>query len=198
MSNGAGGDELLYKSDHVKFPTDWSRDGRYLLYYDIDPNSKRDLWVLPMDSKGSRKPVLFLQTPFNEDNAAFSPDGHWIAYHSDESGRDEVYVRPFPTPTGGGGKWMVSQGGGRNPRWRADEKELFYTNDEGNAMAVGVSISGAAIQPGTPKTLFRMPVGSAGLAASLDGQKFLVSIPEVESRQIPITIVMNWMSLLKG
>jgi Tol biopolymer transport system component len=90
MSNGAGGDEPLLKSDHVKFPTDWSRDGRFLLYYDIDPNAKRDLWVLPMDGQGPRKPVLFLQTPFNEDNGTFSPDGHWIAYHSDESGRDEV------------------------------------------------------------------------------------------------------------
>jgi hypothetical protein len=120
-----------------------------------------------------------------------------VAYHSDESGRDEVYVRPFPAAAGGGGKWMVSQAGGRTPLWRGDGKELFCRSEEGDVMAAPVSARGMAFQPGTPTALFRSPTGSAGLAVSADGQKFLVTMPEFESRQIPITIVLNWMSLLK-
>ena len=142
-SDGAGHEDLLLKSDHPKFATDWSRDGRFLLYYDVDPQTKSDLWVLPTDAvSDGRKPVPFLRTEFNEANGKFSPDGHWVAYESDESGRYEIYVRPFPAPDGGGGKWMVSQAGGRGPYWRGDGKELFYLAPDGNVMAAAVSTSG--------------------------------------------------------
>jgi Tol biopolymer transport system component len=200
-SDGAGEDELLFKSDHTKFVTDWSRDGRFLLYYDIDPKTKRDLWVLPMDgAAGERKPVPFLRTGFNEASGTFSPDGHWVAYHSDESGRNEIYVRPFPAPSSGGGKWMVSQGGGILPVWRGDGKELFFQALDGSIMAAAVMVTGGAtsvaFQPGPPKALFKMLVGSRAWDATADGKKFLLTVPVAVTAQTPFTIVLNWMSLL--
>ncbi len=201
-SNGAGQDQLLFKSDHVKVVEDWSRDGRFLLYYDVDPKTKSDLWVLPMDGassgekQGGRKPVPFLRTDFDEQNAKFSPDGHWVAYQSDESGRNEIYVRPFPAADGGG-KWTVSQGGGTQPRWRGDSKELFYLAPDGNVMAVPVSTSVDGFQPGTLAALFKGPPNADGWDVSADGKRFLFPVPAGESAQAPFTIVQNWISLLK-
>jgi hypothetical protein len=195
-SNGSGQDELLFKSDHLKFATGWSRDGRYLLYYEPDPKTKRDLWVLPMDAASSgRKPIPFLRTDFDELNGKFSPDSHWIAYQSDESGRYEIYVRPFPAVEGGG-KWTVSHGGGIQPHWRGDGKELFYTGPDSSLMAVPVSASGAVFQPGTPAALFRAPPG-VPWDVTADGKRFLLPIPSGEATQTPFTVVQNWTSLLK-
>ena len=201
-SSGAGEDDLLFKSDHTKFVTDWSHDGRFLLYYDIDPKTKRDLWVLPLaGAAGERKPVPFLRTEANEAAGTFSPDGHWVAYHSDESGRNEIYVRPFPPPIGGGGKWMISQGGGTLPAWRDDGKELFFQSPDSRIMTAAVTVTGdatgAALQPGPPKPLFRMAIGSRGWDVTADGQKFLLTVPVGVTEQTPFTIVLNWMSLLK-
>ena len=196
-SNGAGQDELLFNSDNIKVPTDWSRDGRYLLYWDQDPKTKRDLWVLPMDGASSeRKPVPFLRTDFDEDYGRFSPDVHWIAYESNESGRLEIYVRPFPAAQGGGGKWMVSHGGGTQPRWRGDGKEVFYLAPDGGVMAVPVSTKGAAFEVGTPAVLFKGPPNE-GWDVSADGKRFLFPIPSGDNVQAPFTVVQNWMSLLK-
>ena len=101
--------------------TDWSDDGRFLLFYRVDPQTDRDLWVLPME--GDRTPWVFLKTPFDERNASLSPDGRWVAYQSNESGRTEIYVRPFAAPAASdaaalaaGGKWQVSTAGGVDPR----------------------------------------------------------------------------------
>jgi len=176
-ANGAGEDELLLKSTDNKYVNDWSRDGRFLLYEEQSAKEGRDLWVLPMDGAGERKPASFLSTPFNETMGRFSPDGRWIAYASDESGRYEIYVRPFPPPAGGGGKWMVSQGGGVEPRWRRDGKELFYIGADGQVMVSGVSASGAAFQRGVPKPLFKVQIISgASWDVSADGTKFLFPI----------------------
>ena len=193
---------MLFKSDHVKFAEDWSRDGRFLLYYDVDPKTKSDLWVLPMDGassgekQGGRKPVPFLRTDFDERNAKFSPNGHWVAYQSDESGRNEIYVRPFPAANGGG-KWTVSQGGGTQPRWRGDNKELFYLAPDGNVMAVQVSASVNGFRPGTPAALFKSPPNAGGWDVSADGKRFLFPVPARDAAQAPFTIVQNWISLLK-
>jgi Tol biopolymer transport system component len=200
-SNGAGQDELLLKSNHQKYPTDWSSDGRYLLYSDLDPKTKPDLWVLPMESASSeRKPVLFLRTDLHTDlykgNGKFSPDVHWIAYESTESGRVEIYVQPFPSAEGGGGKWMVSHGGATQPRWRGDGKELLYLAADGNVMAVPVSTSGAAFEAGTPAVLFKGPPNH-GWDVSADGKRFLFPVPSGDTAQAPFTVVQNWMSLLK-
>jgi Tol biopolymer transport system component len=197
-SDGAGQDELLFQSEHNKSVTDWSRDGRFLLYDDADPKTKFDLWVLPMEvQQGERKPIPFLRTEFNEREAKFSPDGHWIAYRSDESGINEIYVRPFPAPEGGGGKSIVSQAGGMDAHWRGDGKELFYLAPDGNVMAVPVSTSGSAFQPGAPAVLFKGPANPFGWDVTADGKRFLFAVPVGESAQAPFTVILNWMSLLK-
>jgi eukaryotic-like serine/threonine-protein kinase len=167
-----------------------------LLYTDIDPKTKGDLWVLPMDGPSSeRKPVPFLRTDLSETNGKFSPDSHWIAYDSDESGRFEIYVRPFPTVEGGG-KWMVSHGGGREPHWRGDGKELFYIGPDDSLMAVPVSASGAAFQSGMPGALFKTPT-NLPWDVSADGKRFLFPVASGDIAQAPFTVVLNWMSLLK-
>jgi serine/threonine-protein kinase len=167
-----------------------------LLYTGDDPKTKRDLWVLPMDAAPSgRKPVAFLSTDFDELNGKFSPDSHWVAYQSDESGRYEIYVRPFPA-VDGGGKWPVSHGGGILPHWRQDGKELFYIGPDNALMAVPVSASGAVFQPGTPAALFKAPPRSAW-DVTADGKRFLFPVPSGEATQNPFTVVQNWMSLLK-
>ena len=134
-SNGTGDDELLLKVDTTIVPEDWSLDGRFLVYM-ITTGGGRDVWFLPLAGDASsgaprgsgqtgqaRKPVPFLTTPFFERHAQLSPDGKWMAYVSNESGIYDVYVQSFPA---GGGKWQVSTGGGVEPRWRHDGKELFY------------------------------------------------------------------------
>src|SRR5262249_51050415 len=125
-STGTGNEEVLLRSKHVKAHEDWSLDGRYILYIDQDPKLNWDLWVLPLF--GDRKPFPYLQTQFNEGNqgARFSPDAKWVVYSSDETGKYEVYVRPFPDANGG--KWQISSEGGFEPFWSRDGKEIFYSN----------------------------------------------------------------------
>src|SRR6185503_11871023 len=115
--------------------------------------SKSALWVLPLARE--RKATRYLDSPFNQHQARFSPDGRWVAYTSDESGRNEVYVQPFPDPSGG--KWMVSREGGTQPRWRRDGKELYYLSFDSRLTAVEVN-AGQAFQAGTPKALFPVPI----------------------------------------
>ena len=115
-------EEVLFQSVNAKFPTDWSRDGRFILYRDRDlKTSDFSLQVLPVG--GDRKPVPFVKTTFSVSHGQFSPDARWVTYSSNESGKWEVFVAPFPGP---GGKWQVSTAGGFEPRWRRDGKELFY------------------------------------------------------------------------
>ena len=129
-------------------PTSWSADGRSLLYTIISPKTGIDLWGLPL--AGDPKPWSFLNSTFSERTGAFSPDGHWVAYQSDESGRVEIYVRPFPGP---GGQWQVSTAGGKAPRWRPDGTELYYIAPDSRLMAASIAASGTALQPGLPTAL---------------------------------------------
>jgi eukaryotic-like serine/threonine-protein kinase len=195
-SNGEGNEELLLKSGQSKLPSDWSHDGKYIAYHTINPN---DIWILPMNpspkgASGERKPFVFLQTEFGELRATFSPDGRWIAYQSDESGRDEIYIRPFPGP---GGKWQVSTAGGTRPRWREDGKELFFV-EPGRLMSAQVSLGVATVQVGAVQSLFDIDfVGSGSNARDLydvsqDGQRFLVELPQGNEVSIPLTLVVNW------
>ena len=193
-ANGAGEDEVLLKSGGNKYVDDWSRDGRFLLFED-QPISRHELWVLPMDGAGERKPALFLRSDFDVRAGRFSPDGHWVAYASNESGRSEIYVRPFPAPAGGGGKWMISQGGGIEPRWRRDSKELFYVRPDGEVMVSSVSAAGPAFEPGAAKPLFKAAPASWDLTA--DGTRFLFPVIGGDVTQYPFTVVLNWTSLLK-
>ena len=196
-SSGAGSEELLLGSNFDKAPTDWSRDGRFIAYTVTDPKTRReDIWILPMDDK--RIPFVFLQTEFNELRAAFSPDGRWIAYQSDESGRFEVYIRPFPGP---GGKWQVSTGGGTRPRWRSDGKELFFYRGDGTILAAQIKLGPASIDADSGRTLFKV-VALGGALRDIydvtgDGQRFLVAGPEDANSSSPFSLVVNWQAEVK-
>jgi serine/threonine protein kinase/roadblock/LC7 domain-containing protein len=206
-SNLAGEAAMLFKSDGTEAPSSWSPDGRFLLYYNfISPSHLR---MLPVGDTGAdRKPVQVEHSEFNQSYGRFSPDGRWIAYASDESGRDQIYVRPFnvssATGTSAGnnppvtGKWMVSKDGGIAPLWRRDGKELFYLSLDGTAMSVEVSTSGI-FQAGTPRPLFRTPEGVEFWDVSTDGKRFLMAAPSAASpsSQPPFTVVLNWQALLK-
>ena len=202
LTSGAGEDEPLLSTDQNLTTTGWSRDGRFLMYMSIDPKTNADLWVMPM-SEADRKPFLFLKTPFREAYGTFSPDGRWVAYHSNESGRPEVYVRPFVPPgtTGtaaAGGQWQVSTTGGIHPKWRADGKELYYLNPDGAMMAASITVNAAIVEPGSPVMLFPTHIYGGGsdiqtgrqYDVTADG-RFLINtlLNEVPA---PITLLQNW------
>jgi eukaryotic-like serine/threonine-protein kinase len=198
-ANSSQDEELLLKSGEGEFPTSFSRDGRFLLYTSVDPKTNHDLWVLPLE--GDKKPFPFLRTQYNETDGHFSPDGHWVAYQSDESGRDEIDVREFsPDSTAGdaGGKWQVSYGGGTEPRWSADGKELYYMTLDWKLMAVDVTTK-PTFQAGTPKLLFQAPPQSEATAGdyTVDGKRFLFVAPAAETAQASLTVVLNWQAGLK-
>ncbi len=161
--------------------------------------TKSDLWVLPL--QGDRKPIPLLRTQFNERSGQFSPDGRWIAYISDESGSDEIYVREFYSgsaqgPWDAGSKWLISKGGGTDPRWRGDGKELFYVASDGKLMAVDISAK-PVFQAGAPRPLFQLPPGFIGGEVTADGRRFLVGVPLAQSASVPFTVVLNWQATLK-
>ena len=195
-ANGAGQDELLFRSSNVKVATDWSRDGRYVLFYELSPKTKRDIWILPLF--GDRKPLPFLQTEANEVGGRLSPDGQWLVYASDESGRYEVYVQSFPS---GGGKRQISINGGMGPAWRADGKESYYYTPDGALMAV--DMGGANnLTIGVPHKLFEFRSGNglitvAPYDVSADGKRFLLNTLMDEAGGAPLTIVLNWTADLK-
>ena len=155
-SNGSGDDEVLFESSWSKSPTDWSDDGRFLLFESTD-SLGTDIWAMPL--VGDRKPFAFTDSPYDEHSAQFSPDGRWVAYVSMQSGPPEVYVRPFPGP---GGQWQVSTGGGGQPRWSPNGRELFYVVEDGTLMATAVSAVGDSITLATPTPLFQTRILGAG------------------------------------
>jgi dipeptidyl aminopeptidase/acylaminoacyl peptidase len=190
------GDELLLHSLENKMVCDWSPDGRYLVYASTNSQTKSDLWLLPLG--GERKPIAFLRTPFFELQGRVSPDGHWMAYTSDESGAWEVYVQSFPEP---GDKQIVSIGGGMEPRWRRDGRELYYLAPDRTMMAVAVQ-PGAPLQFQRPKPLFHSSAASMNVfrslyAVSAAGDRFLVDSAESNGKEEPITLLMNWLNLIK-
>jgi Tol biopolymer transport system component len=170
--------------------SDWSRDGRYLMY-EQGTGVNTDLWVLPLS--GGSKPFPYSS---GSSRGTFSPDGRWVAYVAQEGGRPEVFVAPFPWT---GAKWQVSNGGGAGPRWRADGKELFYFDFNG-ITAVEVDSAGSAFQVGSSKLLFRLPMRGTiarEYAPSRDGQRFLAVTPSEGSSQ-SLTLVQNWPAELKN
>jgi eukaryotic-like serine/threonine-protein kinase len=193
-SSGAGTEQLLLESSGLKVANSWSTDGRFLLYGEDNPKTARDLWALPM--QGDRKPIAVVNSPFDERNGQFSPDGKWVAYQSNETGRIEIYVVPFPADAG---KWQVSTNGGISPRWRHDGKELFFIAPDAKLMAVAASVSGASFDAAPPVALFQTRIAGGGLnysnkpqyAVSADG-RFLINVPAGEATAAPITLIMNW------
>jgi eukaryotic-like serine/threonine-protein kinase len=194
LASGAGAEELLYADNLNKDPTSWSPDGKFVLYVAQDPKTGFDLWVLPLE--GERKPFPFLKTGSNEALGQFSPDGRWVAYVSDESGRKEIYVAPFAGP---GGKQGVSSAGGNHPRWRADGKELFYLGLDGRVMSAGIGIRGSEVDIGAVRPLFGTLPTNVGYVydVSPDGQRFLAIIPDEQAAPEPLTLVQNWTAGLK-
>ncbi|MBA2525783.1 MAG: serine/threonine-protein kinase [Pyrinomonadaceae bacterium] len=197
IASGLGNEEVLLKSSETKEPDDWSSDGQFIVYQTSNPKTKWDLWVLPMS--GERQPFPFLQTEFNEQQAQFSPDGKWIAYTSDESGAPEVYLQTFPASAG---KWRISTGGGGQPKWRRDGRELFYIAADRKLMAVDVKL-GATFEAGVPKALFGTRVLTLTdnfrnhYAVTADGQRFLINSNVEETSIAPISVVVNWTADLK-
>jgi Tol biopolymer transport system component len=191
---GTGSPELVYSSGILKNPTSVSPEGRFLLFDALDPKTKWDIDVL---SLADREVTPFLHGEADELEGDFSPDGRWVAYSSNESGRFEVYVQPFPGP---GGKWQVSSDGGLAPHWRRDGKELFYLTSDHKLMAVAVR-TGTTFELETPKSLFQVRIrndpSGRHYDVSADGQRFLVNAPLVEEDSPPITLVQNWPALLK-
>jgi eukaryotic-like serine/threonine-protein kinase len=193
-ADGSSNEVLLYGDNLLKNPGSFSPDSRYLAYTALDPKTGFDLWLLPdpLGAPGASKPYPFLQTQFNEQDPRFSPDGHWIAYYSNESGRNEVYVSPFP---GAGGKRQVSTAGGTAPRWRKDGRELFYVAADRRLMAAEVDARSGAFEVSKVDALFG-PVTS-GYDVASDGLRFLVLVPEEAETTKPLTIVQNWTAGLK-
>jgi len=197
-SNGAGNEELLLKSENSKYVTDWSADGRFILYHEGNPKTQMDLWALPLFD--DKKPIALAQSQFSEVQGRFSPDGHWIAYVSNELGDNQIYVRNFPPSVG---KWMVSINGGTQPRWRSDGKEIFYFGPGNKLMAVPVKSDGNNFEVGTPSSLFEAnlagltPRSNGGYATTHDGKRFLINLPVEESKQPPAIVIENWTALLK-
>ena len=188
-SSGTGQDALLLTSRVNTTPRSWSPDGMSLAYVSI--GARGDIWILPMTE--SRTPFAFAETEFDERDPMFSPDGRWLAYHSDESGRNEVYVRPFPK---GEGRWVISTAGGATPRWRGDSRELFYeVNQEIWGVRVGPTATG--LELGAPQRLWKLGIGSAGWDVSRDGQRILVGRGVEQRAPGALTVTLNWAETLR-
>jgi Tol biopolymer transport system component len=192
-SAGDGAEDVLFTSPDVKIPCDWSADGRFLVYYVPNPKSGTDLWVLPGDT---RVPFIFLGTEANELWGQFSPDGRWMAYQSNETGRYEIYVRPFPSR---GGPVAISTAGGVYPRWSRDGTELYFIAPDAKMMAVSIRATAAMIDAGVPAALFqthRLGGGSNVIGRShqydvaADG-RFLINV-DADLSATPITLLLNW------
>jgi eukaryotic-like serine/threonine-protein kinase len=197
LASGAEMETRFVASDEVKTPSSWSADGRFILFHSTDPQTSSDIWVAPV---GGGAPSVLMNTPFREVWGAFSPDGRWVAYMSNESGRPEIYVRPF-TPPGAktaGGQWQVSAAGGIHPTWRPDGRELYYIGPAGSLVAVPIAVSGATLEPGTPMVRFSTRILGGGVDAGQgrqydvapDGRILINTV--IDDVDLPITLLQHW------
>jgi eukaryotic-like serine/threonine-protein kinase len=197
-ANGLGTTQPVFQSkDQTKDLDDLSADGRYAIYDNAGSSTSKQLWALPLF--GERKPFVFVEGAFGALSAQFSPNGRYVAYASNETGRLEIYVETFPQQSG---KWEVSTSGGAEPMWRRDGKELFYLTLDQRLMAVDVNTTAPGFKVGIPKELFQaqlMPIAywRNFYVASPDGQRFLMVVPASDAKPAPITVVVNWPALLK-
>jgi eukaryotic-like serine/threonine-protein kinase len=191
LANGSGEDELILSGGGN--PRSWSPDGQFLAFGSGGPSTQGDILVVPL--RGERKPESFLKTPSNEVQPAFSPDGRYLAYASDESGIWQVYVRTFPAA---GEPWQVSTDGGFQPSWRRDGKEMFYLSASKKIMAVDVTTDAkTGFRTGLPHELFAVrfdgpPEWWYVYAPAADGKRFLVANLAKEDTANPIQVVFNW------
>jgi serine/threonine protein kinase/Tol biopolymer transport system component len=204
LADGSGPEERLFTGPGLPRPGSFTPDGRSLLYVATDPKTVQDIWVLPLEGGEARKPHVFLQSPFGEFTPFLSPDGRWVAYLSNESGRPEVYVRPFPGP---GGKWQISTEGGIGLKWSPKGNELFYRTGPANEKVMVVDIqTQPTFSAGKPRLLFEAPKAAvpplggtaADYSVSPDGQRFLmVRTQEQPQTSTQINVVLNWFEELK-
>ncbi len=185
---GSVPEERLLESAFRNIPTSWSSDGKFLIYQTNYPQTRNDLWLLPMS--GAREPQPLLQTKADEQTGRVSPDGNWLAYVSDELGSLEVYVTQFPQPAR---SWRISTSGGQRPFWRGDGKELYFVS--GNKLMAASVTLGAEVQSGAPQPLFE--IEGVNYAPSKDGQRFLVPVVTERAPAPPINVVLNWTAELK-
>jgi eukaryotic-like serine/threonine-protein kinase len=200
----SGGEQsVILRSPYLKRPSDWSRDGRFVLYTEVDARTQGDIWYMsdPLGKTGSNKPVKFLGTNAMESQGQFSPDGHWIAYYSDESGNGELYVRPFPS---GQGKWKVSIGGGAEPRWSADGKGLYFRTGGRDFAAIWVvavrNPGQGVLEIGVPRKVLEFRGGmalrenNAFSYSPASGGRFLVN-DAADNIRPTIILITNWWKL---
>ncbi len=188
-ADGSAPGELVYTSDHPKFADSWSPDGRWLVYTELHPETGQDLWILPADGEGEPRP--FLRTRFHETQAAFSPDGRWLAYNTDESGRFEIYVRPFPGP---GGKFRISTEGGRFPEWSASGDELFF-NTGYRIYSVPVHTA-SEFAAGTAELLFEIHNHNGFYDISPNAETFLLGRTQQSQHPDRLRLIVDARSLL--
>jgi len=195
LASGAGRDELVLSTPNAKFPFGWTLDGKSILFLK-SATKGNELWGVPVE--GDHKPFPYLQTGFNLGNAQLSPDGRWVTYTSNESGRYEIYVQSFPVPSA---KAQVSLEGGNHPRWRRDGKELFYMAADRRLMAVPIT-TGAALQPGPPAVLFETHLLEstvyvpAQYHVAPDGQRLLLNVAK-PTTALPVTVMLNWPAAIR-
>jgi hypothetical protein len=200
-SSGAGDEQPITQSPHNQFVTDWSRDGRWLLYHENSPSGQH-LWILLVTPDGRPAPGAtakpYLRTQFNERWGRFSPQSppRWVAYQSDVTGRYEIYIQAFPEPRG---KFQISTSGGQFPQWGTGGRELFYVSLENKLMVASLKLGADSVEPSTPRELFPLPVVDMGFSpydTTQDGQRFLVRAAPGKAGA-PLTVIVNWTALLK-
>ena len=194
-ASGTGPTKALWSCGDALIPNDWSHDGRFLAVDRLTKKESWDIWMLPMDGRG--KPFPYVAGPFIEILPVFSPDGRYVAYMSNETGRFEIYVQQFPGP---GGKWQVSADGGLQPAWSADGKTIYFQSLDSKIMAAPVE-DGATFSAGVPQALFPAPILPGqrrnSFLVTSDGKKFLILAPVGKERATPMVLILNWPAALK-
>jgi TolB protein len=190
-ANGSGEEEILVSGDAYVYPSDYSPDGRFLIYCQILPQTNSDLMLLPLQGD-ERKPIVWQQSFAEEVQAVFSPDGRYVVYTHIHEGSD-VVARDFPS---GGGRWQISTGSGRYPRWSADGREIYYLDGARRLISVPLA-PGPRLQPGTPKVLFDSPLLPSHLSnyrygVLPGGQRFLLNGRLTHDRDQTLTLILNW------
>jgi hypothetical protein len=201
-SNGVGDEALVAERPNEIFPTDWSRDSRWVLSRERGPDGSYDIWKLPMTPDGRIQegvaPTPYLRTRFNELGARFSPEltPRWVAYASDQSGQPEIYVDGFPEPRG---RKRISSAGGKFPQWKPAGEELYYVSADNNLMAADLKLGSDTVEVSAPRKLFQLPPPSPAGSTyepSGDGQQFLV-VTSPDTAPQSLTMIVNWPVLLK-
>jgi Tol biopolymer transport system component len=196
--SGSGDELSITEPGRLRNPSDWSRNGRFILFSEGNAETNQDLWVLPVTPDG--KPVEgehakpYLHSPFNELAGRFSPEPNprWVAYQSDETGRGEIFVASFPEPRQ---KLQVTSRGGHSPQWAANGRELFYISADDKLTVVGLKMRAGSIEPSMPHALFSLDGLSATYDVAPDGERFLVS--QAARDLAPPEVIVNWPALLK-